>query len=130
MKPCCVLVVEDNEITRLMIVEVLRNAGYEVIEAKDGNEAIRHLDQLDCIDALLTDVWMPGLVDGYDVALHARKRDPTIPVVISSTFAGKGKKRVTQMQPAPVFLDKLYLPFDIVTTMKSLVETRTKAGGA
>lgn len=78
------LLVEDEGIIRLVAAETLRDAGFAVVEAWDGDEAARLLNRVDGFDVLFTDVRMPGTLDGIDVAVHARRREPAIPVLVVS----------------------------------------------
>jgi CheY-like chemotaxis protein len=69
----CVLVVEDNDVNRMIAREVLLSLGLEVIEATDGREALQRLhDQ--SVDLVLMDCQMP-VMDGYAAAEHIRKRE-------------------------------------------------------
>jgi len=82
--PVRVLLVEDELLIRLLAAEVLHEEGFKVIEAADGTQAVQLIDGPDGFDLLLTDVQMPGPIDGIQVAIHARKRYPSIPVVVVS----------------------------------------------
>ena len=73
------LLVEDEGLIRLVAAEVLQGEGFEVVEAWDGDEAARLLSGPGTFDVLFTDVRMPGVLDGVDVAIHApgpASRDP------------------------------------------------------
>ena len=58
----------------------MHDEGFEVIEAADGTQAVRLIDGPDDFDLLLTDVQMPGPIDGIQVAIHARQRHPAVVV--------------------------------------------------
>jgi signal transduction histidine kinase/CheY-like chemotaxis protein len=74
-----VLVVEDEEPLRRAMVRMLERAGFEVLEAADGEAALAHAG--DPVDLLLTDVVMPGALTGVDVAAGLRERKEDLPVV-------------------------------------------------
>jgi CheY-like chemotaxis protein len=81
----CVLLVEDEPQTRKLIAECLHKAGFEVEEAETGDEALELiLDDAERFEALVTDLQMPGRLDGSEVAAAIRKQIPDIPVVIAS----------------------------------------------
>src|SRR5689334_9655856 len=83
-----ILVVEDEVEIRLLLTEVLGDAGFDVAEAKDGDHAIRMLDGSASFDLVVTDISMPGTADGNMVAARAKTLDPQIPVVyVSWTLA-------------------------------------------
>ena len=118
-----VLVVEDEGPIRLMIAEVLRDAGFEVVEAWNGEEATSLIEHIDRFDVLLTGVRMPGKLDGIDVAVYARNRDPTISVVIVSGYASHFVGRLKVLGPPVVLINKPYMPEMIVQTVRCLTAT-------
>jgi two-component system cell cycle sensor histidine kinase/response regulator CckA len=76
-----VLVVDDEELVRSVVARTLQEAGYEVIKARDGREAIDCLEQVGgSIDLVLADVVMPVLT-GPELAVELRQRYPAIPLV-------------------------------------------------
>ena len=103
-----ILLVEDEGLIRLCAAEVLRDAGYDVVEAWNGDEAIRLLETDAPFHALLTDVLMPGRSDGFDVAARAREIDPDLPVVVVSGFAHNLQPRLDRLGPPLTFLGKPY----------------------
>jgi CheY-like chemotaxis protein len=119
-----VLLVEDEGLIRLLTAEVLHEEGFEVMEAWNGVEAIRLLDGPDGFDVLFTDVRMPGPLDGIDVAEHARRLDPSIPILVVSGYAVDLRKRLSALEPAAVFLSKPYNMTEIVDALRRLLATR------
>jgi CheY-like chemotaxis protein len=115
-----VLLVEDEGLIRLITAELLRDEGFEVIEAWDGDEAVRLLDSSGSFDALFTDVQMPGTCDGIAVAVHARRRHPAIPVLVASGYAAQLIDRLGALDPAAVFINKPYDLDEIVVFLKRL----------
>jgi CheY-like chemotaxis protein len=75
-----ILVAEDEFMIRLMVTEALEEAGFEVLEASDGEAALQLMEDPDSLAAVVTDFHMPG-ADGVAVAHRARHRHPDIPVV-------------------------------------------------
>ena len=71
-----VFVIEDELPIRQMIAAVLIDLGYTVVQAEDGPQALRMLDGLDRVDLLVTDVGLPGGLNGRQVADAARVRHP------------------------------------------------------
>ena len=103
-----VLLVEDEALIRLVTAEMLRDEGFEVFEARDGDEARALLNDPDTFDVLFTDVRMPGTLDGIDLVLLVRRRHPTIPVLVVSGYAANIMRRLSGLQPAAVFISKPY----------------------
>ena len=86
-----VLVVEDDPFVREMAVAGLEDARFEVIEAASGSETLRLLHAGIAVDALLTDIRLPG-ANGWAVARAYRERFPDLPVLYVTGYA-------EQMQP-------------------------------
>jgi signal transduction histidine kinase/ActR/RegA family two-component response regulator len=80
-----VLVVEDEPAVRAAMRRMLERAGYEVAEASDGHHAIDEHATTD-IDLVVTDVVMPGSLNGADVAEHLRVRRPGLPVLFVTGY--------------------------------------------
>ena len=78
-----VLVVEDDADLRELIVELLRELGFQVFDAADGASALKILEQTDWIDLLLSDVILPGGILGPDIAATAR---PKLKVMFISRY--------------------------------------------
>ena len=116
-----VLLVEDEGLIRLMIAETLRDEGFDVVEAENGDEVISLLDRVDSFDVLFTDLQMPGKLDGIDVAVYARNRNPAMPVlVVSGVDAKRVMSRLNVLEPPAVFINKPYSPQEIVETVRRL----------
>ena len=82
-----VLVIEDDVLIRLAVADHLRHCGYDVLEAQNGQEAIRLLDDGAPVDVVFTDVQMPGAIDGFGVVRWLREHRPKLPVLIASGHA-------------------------------------------
>jgi CheY-like chemotaxis protein len=79
-----ILLVEDEVLLRMMLADELRAGNYTVIEAANGNEAFEVLRAGATIDALVTDVSMPGTLDGARLVALVRKSSPSTRIVIAS----------------------------------------------
>ena len=82
--PIRVLLAEDDGEMRDLVTRVLRDEGYEVLEARDGTEAIARLEEGD-FDLVLSDVRMPG-ADGMEVLRRAMARNLHQPVILMTAF--------------------------------------------
>ncbi|MEQ7921964.1 response regulator [Xanthomonas sp. WHRI 1810A] len=82
-----ILVVEDDSIVRMLIVDVLEELGYQVLEAADGAQALSSLENSDTtIDLMMTDKGLPDM-DGIKLAHKARGLRPTLPILFASGYA-------------------------------------------
>lgn len=82
-----VLVVEDSPIIRMGAVDLVLSAGYEALEARDADEAIRILESRSDIDLVFTDVQMPGTMDGIKLSHYIRERWPPVKLIVASGAA-------------------------------------------
>lgn len=83
-----VLVVEDEAIMRTLLAYVLEDEGYRVIEAENADVAVQQLAAYEDIQAVITDVRMPGSIDGLGLAAWMLQHRPTLPIVVTTGFAG------------------------------------------
>ena len=83
-RPCCVLVVEDDAILRLHVIDIVEGQGFRVYEAGDADEAIILLESNPDIRLVITDIDMPGSMDGLKRAYAVRDRWPPIKIVVVS----------------------------------------------
>lgn len=79
----CILVVEDELLIRFMLSDGLRDKGYHVIEACNADEALVILETA-VPDLIISDVRMPGSLDGMGLLELVRKTLPKMPVIITS----------------------------------------------
>lgn len=79
-----VLIVEDDQLLKLMTRDIVEEAGFSTLEASDADEAIALLATRSDIAMLLTDVNMPGSMDGLKLAHAVRVRWPHIKIVVAS----------------------------------------------
>jgi CheY-like chemotaxis protein len=83
-KAVTVLVVEDEAMMRTKLAEELQDAGYSVVEAVDGTEAIDILTVGRDVKIVISDVRMPGPIDGVELCRRVRSGYPGIKIVLSS----------------------------------------------
>jgi signal transduction histidine kinase len=81
-----ILVAEDNAGMRRIVVRQLEEAGYRVLEAPDAEAAMLILNSAEPVHLLLTDVVMPGVMDGRDLARAAVERRPLLRTLLTSGF--------------------------------------------
>ncbi len=113
-----VLFVEDEELIRMILTETMIEAGLDVTEAADGEEAMRLLEQRRTFDLLLTDVHMPGRFNGVDIARQVRALWPEVPVVFVTgrpdtlrAFGTPGPRDRSVLKP--------YRPSDVLTAIQA-----------
>ncbi len=82
-----VLVVDDEPIVRMLVVDVLQELGYTAIEAGNGQSGLKILQTAGRIDLLITDIGLPGGLNGRQVAEAARKLRPELKVLFITGYA-------------------------------------------
>ena len=115
-----ILVVEDEDLIRLMLVEVLGEEGFEVFEASTGDEAAKLIDSQDGFQAVVTDIHMPGKQDGIAVGRRARYRHPHIPVIYCT---GRPDALIDAgpLGHRDVLVCKPYMPSQVVVALRHLL---------
>lgn len=102
-----ILVVEDEPLLREAVSEALALEGFRVTQAACADEAAGLIDRAHGFDLLLTDVHMPGRLDGIGVAARARARQPGLPVVVATGRPGS-EARVEALGPCCALVMKPY----------------------
>jgi two-component system, response regulator PdtaR len=105
-----VLVVEDEALVRMLAVDVLEEAGFEVIEASTADYAVLVLDKREDIRVVFTDVDMPGRLNGFQLARHVQDHHHRVRVIIGS---GKCRPGPNDVAPGTIFLQKPY-PLEVL----------------
>jgi PAS domain S-box-containing protein len=114
-----VLVVDDETSIRSVVVEVLKDAGYNVVEAVDGPTAVQALQLLSRLDLLITDVGLPGGMNGRQVADAGRQRFAAAKVLFITGYAENAAVRATHLDVGMRVMTK---PFTIVALMNKVRE--------
>lgn len=92
-----VLVIDDDPTVRMLVSEVLTDLGYAVMEAPDGPSGLKTLESDARIELLITDVGLPGGINGRQVADAARVKRPDLKVLFITGYAENaviGKRRL------------------------------------
>lgn len=82
-----VLVVEDDGLIRMVLAGELEDAGFAVIEAKDADVAMAMITDRPDIAVVVTDVRMPGSIDGLGLAAWMREHVPSVPIIVATGHA-------------------------------------------
>jgi PAS domain S-box-containing protein len=116
-----ILVVEDQEEVRRFACEVLRGAGYRVIEAPGGPQALREAERFpEAIHLLLTDVVMPGM-SGPDTAERLKSIRPGIEVVYVSGYTDNAVAHSGVLDPGVAYLAKPFSPEALIAKVREVL---------
>jgi CheY-like chemotaxis protein len=116
-----VLLVEDEPLVRLTQVDILKESEFWVVEAQDADEAFELLKSRPEIDAILTDVDMPGSMDGFEFARLVRQGWPEVAVLVISGKTGPGPG---DLPPNATFLHKPIMPDDLIAALQDVMARR------
>lgn len=100
-----VLLVEDDPIIRMDVLSIIEEAGFEVIEATNADDAILILEARADISVVFTDIEMPGSMNGLKLAFAVRDRWPPVTIIIAS---GRIRPQPDEMPTEVTFLRKPY----------------------
>ena len=117
----CILLVEDESLIRLILAEKLTKAGFTVREAASGGQALAEITAgADRLSLLITDVHMPGDVDGTEVARQLRARRPDIPVIYT-TGRPDALDELGSFGGRDVLLTKPFAPSELISAARRLL---------
>jgi CheY-like chemotaxis protein len=119
-----VLVVEDDEKVRHLSVEMLRELGYQVLEAADGPQALQILEARHDIALLFTDVVLPGGMTGAQVAARARAKHPTLQVLFTTGYARNAIVHHGRLDAGVQLLTKPFTFSDLAAKVRAILDRR------
>ena len=112
-----VLIVEDEALIRIAAANFVEDAGFEVLEAANADEAVVLLETRADIRIVFTDVDMPGSMDGIKLAAAVRSRWPPVEIIVTS---GAVNVRMDDLPERGVFFRKPYNEREIVAAMQRM----------
>uniref|UniRef100_UPI0031F5766F ATP-binding protein n=1 Tax=Sphingomonas sp. UBA4815 TaxID=1947533 RepID=UPI0031F5766F len=118
-----VLVIDDEATVRMLIVEVLEEAGYTAIEAEDGPSGMKVLQSDIAIDLLITDVGLPGGMNGRQVADAAREIRPDLKVLFVTGFAENAAVGNGHLSPGMAVVTKPFVMTELGNKIVEILET-------
>jgi two-component system, cell cycle sensor histidine kinase and response regulator CckA len=125
-----ILIVEDEAAVRSLVCSVLQRLGYGVIEAHSGVEALQlWREQRGAIDLLLTDIVMPGGINGRELAEWLLTDEPDLRVIYTSGYAADAVSGDFQFIDGKNFLQKPYPPGRLAEVIRRTLDARKKSKG-
>lgn len=116
-----ILVLEDNEDVRSVTVTVLRNQGYDIVEAGNGKEAIEQLKDGSPFDLLFTDVVLPGGINGIHVAEEAKRVQPDIRILFTTGYAENAVAHNGILTPDINLINKPYRRIELLAKIEAML---------
>ena len=112
-----VLIVEDEPLVRMIAVEIIEEAGFEVLEAENATDAVRILESRLDIRIVFTDIDMPGSMDGLKLAAAVRGRWPPIAIVVTS---GHHTVAADELPVGSVYIPKPYQHHQVIAVLRQM----------
>jgi DNA-binding response OmpR family regulator len=120
------LVVEDDILIRFQICDYLRECGFKVIEVANADEAILILREPEFkVDLVLSNVRMPGSMDGFGLAQWMRKEKPGVPIILAGSPAKAADAAGDLCEEGPM-LAKPYEPQALLDRIKRTLAPRVR----
>lgn len=117
------LLVEDNEMVRDLAGRILRSLGYTVLEASHGPEALRLIEEYRApVHLLLTDVVMPGGMNGRELAEQISRRYPDLRVIYMSGYTDNAIIHHGVLEPGMTFLEKPFSPQALTAKIREILD--------
>ena len=119
-----ILIVEDDQDIQIIVEEALTDGGFGSVIAISGEEAVARLrsDEVKYL-ALVTDINLPGRLDGWEIARAAREVDPAFPIVYMTGAAADDWP--SKGVPNSILLNKPFAPAQLVTAVSQLLKAGT-----
>ncbi|PPV06102.1 histidine kinase [Xanthomonas bromi] len=123
-----ILVVEDKQDVAVIARMFLENAGYRVLSASSGREAVELLVKTPEVDALFTDLIMPGGINGVMLAREARRMLPKIKILLTTGYADASIQRTDVGGAEFDVVNKPYTQKELLKRMRMLLDGPTGVG--
>jgi two-component system, response regulator PdtaR len=112
-----ILIVEDECLIRTASADAIRDAGFEVVEAANADNAIAILESRSDIQVVFTNIHLPGSMDGAKLAHAIKHRWPPVRIIATS---GRLAVETLDLQAGTIFFPKPYIPEHIAWTLHAL----------
>jgi CheY-like chemotaxis protein len=118
-QPVTVLIVDDEDVVRMVGSDILAEGGYRVLEAANAAEALECLEGETEVVVLFTDVNMPGTPDGLGLARLVKSRWPEVKILVAS---GNVRPGPDDLPEKGMFLSKPYRAIDLLSLVHQLTK--------
>jgi signal transduction histidine kinase len=117
-----ILVVDDESVVRMLIVDMLSELGYRTVESDDGVSGLALLETMPDVDLLITDVGLPGGMNGRQFADLARQHKPGLNVLFVTGYAENDVVSGCSLEPGMQVLTKPFSMSDLALRIESLLK--------
>ena len=120
-KRITVLVVEDEILVNWDIADLLRDSGFNVVQAFTGEQAMTIIKERSDIRLVFADINLPGKLDGIDLVSEVQKRSPHIEVLLTSAFNRERVEKLDIVKLFGRFVPKPYPPQAVARRIREIV---------
>jgi PAS domain S-box-containing protein len=125
-----IMLVEDDDAVRNVAARVLKRAGFAVLEASNGHDAVELYKVTDCCaDLILTDVVMPEM-NGTEMARHILDVNPAAKILFMSGYTADRVVRENLLAPGSAFIEKPFSPEALIRKAREILEAPATSGAA
>jgi CheY-like chemotaxis protein len=117
-----ILVVEDDDALREYSVDILKELGYDVVQAAHAAEALQRLDS-GVFDLLFTDVVMPGGMNGRQLADEAQRRQPGLKVLFTTGYSRDALAPDNRLDPGTQLISKPFAYDELAAKVRAVLES-------
>jgi DNA-binding NtrC family response regulator len=114
-----ILIVEDEDIIRLLLTEAMTDEGFVVVNAGSAEEALTRLSNGEIFDILMTDIQLTGALNGLDLAAAVRIRTPSMPIIF--TTGQPDRMKPWQTGTGDLFIPKPYRPSQVAAAARRMI---------
>ena len=116
-----ILVVEDEDDVRELVATSLRHRGFSVLSVPNAEVALQILMEQVKFDLLFTDIVMPGIIDGFELADRAKRLQPDLKILYATGFAHVSRRSVDTLHGK--LIQKPYRPDELASEIRRALET-------
>ena len=120
----CILLVEDEVLLRELLVTHFEDAGILVVPVESAEAALGILESDRRIDVLFTDIKLPGAMDGWRLAEHARTKRPHIRVIYVTGYTAERRAQL----PNTIYISKPFRPSLVIEQVRRWAEADVASG--
>jgi CheY-like chemotaxis protein len=124
-----ILIVEDNNEVRRIAVRQLKDLGYQLIEARDGEEALELIEEGAAFDLLFSDVIMPGKLTGYDLARAILERKPDVKILFASGYTALAAQEGNGRPGLGPLITKPYSKNELARSIRKVLDSQGAPSG-
>jgi PAS domain S-box-containing protein len=114
------LIAEDEESNFMLLKEILRDSGFTILHAINGEQAVRLVKEHPEIDLVIMDIKMP-LMDGYEATKHIKKMRPSLPVIALTAQALAGDHEIALEAGCDSYFSKPFIPAELIKTINKYI---------